>query len=278
MVMNTHSGQDYVMGHTERERRRLLMQSAMFNPITADLLRRAGLTSGMQVLDLGCGAGDVTMLVAAMVGSSGRVVGLDADEAVLKVARSRADSAGLSNIEFRQGRVAELRAHGAFDAVTGRHILLHVPQPEETVAEVFGLLPGGGVAVFHEFDMSSQSPPQPVSPMFRQLPGIFYKVLEAVGAHPAIGAQLYGIMSRAGFVGLDARVEYSIGGGSDTPYYELITESLRTVLPRAVALGLVTEAEIDIDTYEQRLREEVIGLGSGVSSPVMFGVIGRKPK
>lgn len=277
MVMNTHSARDYVMGHTDRERRRLMLQGSVLNPITQDLLRRAELAAGMTVLDLGCGAGDVTLMVARMVGPSGRVVAVDMDEAALKIARSRADGAGLSNVEFHQGRIGELQGLGAVDAVTGRHILIHMPHPEETVAQIFGLLAAGGVAVFQEYDFSSHSPPLPASPMYKRLLELFCTVFEAAGTHPAMGAQLYRIMSRSGFVGLNARVEYPIDGGSDSPYYEWVVESLRTVLPRAVALGLVTEAEMDIETYEQRLREEVIRGQSGMASPVMFGVIGRKP-
>jgi cyclopropane fatty-acyl-phospholipid synthase-like methyltransferase len=56
------------MGHTDRERRRLLLQAAALKPITEDLLRRAGLSVGMTVLDLGCGVGDVSIVAARLVG------------------------------------------------------------------------------------------------------------------------------------------------------------------------------------------------------------------
>jgi hypothetical protein len=47
-----------------------------FKDLTADVLRRA-MGSGMKVLDLGCGVGDVSVLVARMVGESGAVLGID---------------------------------------------------------------------------------------------------------------------------------------------------------------------------------------------------------
>jgi branched-chain amino acid transport system substrate-binding protein len=50
-----------------------------------------------------------------------------------------------------------------------------------------------------------------------------------------------------------------------------------SILPRAVSLGLVTAREIDIDTFERRLREEVVSQHAGMAGPVMFGIIGRKP-
>ena len=49
---------DYVMGHNDRERHRLSAQAAILAPITEQLLRRAGVGSGMRIVDFGCGVGD----------------------------------------------------------------------------------------------------------------------------------------------------------------------------------------------------------------------------
>ena len=49
----------------------------MLRPITERLLRNAGIDAGMRVLDLGCGAGDVSMLAAELVGPQGSIVGID---------------------------------------------------------------------------------------------------------------------------------------------------------------------------------------------------------
>jgi hypothetical protein len=106
---------------------------------------------------------------------------------------------------------------------------------------------------------------------------LFSRLPQASGAHPRIGAQLYQLMSQAGFVALNARIEYGVDGGPESPYYEWYAESLRTILPRAVSLGLVTAGDIDIDTFERRLREEVVSQHAGMAGPVMFGIIGRKP-
>jgi hypothetical protein len=46
---------DYSMGHNERERHRLSAQAAILAPITEQLLRRAGVGSGMRIVDFGCG-------------------------------------------------------------------------------------------------------------------------------------------------------------------------------------------------------------------------------
>ena len=63
----------YAFGHSSAEILRLKNQAAMLRPITERLLRSAGIDAGMRVLDLGCGAGDVSMLAAELVGAAGFV-------------------------------------------------------------------------------------------------------------------------------------------------------------------------------------------------------------
>jgi hypothetical protein len=55
---------DYVLGYNDREQLRLIRQARILAPLTESFLRSAGIVSGMRVLDIGCGMGDVTMLAA----------------------------------------------------------------------------------------------------------------------------------------------------------------------------------------------------------------------
>jgi cyclopropane fatty-acyl-phospholipid synthase-like methyltransferase len=54
----SESSTGYVMGHDDRERRRLSLQASILNPLSDQLLRRAGLSTGLRVLDIGCGIGE----------------------------------------------------------------------------------------------------------------------------------------------------------------------------------------------------------------------------
>ncbi len=90
----------YVLGHWCNEHRRLMLQSRFIGELTESLFVRSGLTKGMNVLDAGCGAGDVSILAAAFVGPSGNVLGLDQSADSIALARERTKSAGLSNVRF----------------------------------------------------------------------------------------------------------------------------------------------------------------------------------
>jgi len=73
MRMTGRDETNYILGHSDAELRRLQAQAAILRPITERLLRSAGIRRGMRVVDLGSGAGDVTMLAAELVGPSGWV-------------------------------------------------------------------------------------------------------------------------------------------------------------------------------------------------------------
>ncbi len=80
----------YVLGQAPEAIRRLLKQGQLLNPFTRKVLEEAGITTGMNVLDLGCGPGDVSLLAAELVGETGRVLGIDTNPAVLQIAQARA--------------------------------------------------------------------------------------------------------------------------------------------------------------------------------------------
>src|SRR5215204_5640520 len=73
----------YLLGRSDHETARLQRQAQLYGPLTRRLLVEAGIGSGMRVLDVGSGAGDVALLVAEMVGPMGQVVGVDTNAHIL---------------------------------------------------------------------------------------------------------------------------------------------------------------------------------------------------
>src|SRR5262249_56685727 len=99
--MPTHeSSTDYALGYTSAEEARLIRQAAIIAPITERLFREAGIGPGQRVLDLGSGMGDVSMLVARLVGASGEVVGIERDATSIERAEARVAAADLRNVNF----------------------------------------------------------------------------------------------------------------------------------------------------------------------------------
>jgi ubiquinone/menaquinone biosynthesis C-methylase UbiE len=266
----------YVMGHDDRERRRLSLQASILNPLSDQLLRRAGLSAGLRVLDIGCGVGELSMVAARLVGRNGRVTGIDIDQGALALAAARAREHGLDQIDFTHGDIGTYRTDASYDAVIGRHILIHTPDPRGVVAKAHSLLNPGGVAVFQEYDFSVVHRPFPEQPLYERLLETF-RAFFAKAAHGNIGTRLFPLLIDAGFPSPECRVEYPMDGGADSPFYEWVAESFRSILPRAAALGLVGSEEVaGIDSLAGRLKEEAIAHGGCVPGPAMVGGFARK--
>ena len=265
----------YVMGHNDRERRRLALQASIINPFTEQLLRRAGITTGMRVLDLGCGIGEVSMIAARLVGRYGEVIGLDIDDAALAIAREQARQQGQSHVNFAHTDLAHYQAEVPFDAVVGRHILIHMRDPLNVLQHAFRSLHTGGVAVFQEYDFSVVHPAYPPAPVLSKALAIFHDLFCQPGSIP-LGTGIYHLLVEAGFSHPDCRAEYPLDGGPESPFYEWLAEALRSILPKAAELGLVDPDAIDIDTLADRLREETVARKGAIIAPMMVAAFARK--
>lgn len=266
----------YVMGHDDRERRRLQLQASIINPITEQLFRRAGIGPGMHVLDVGSGVGDVALINARLVGPSGSVTACDLDADALAVLANRAATEGLHNITTIAGDVHDLALTATFDAVTGRHILIHLPNPKALLADVLRQLKSGGVVVFQEYDFSVVHPAYPPSALRESLNAFFRDFFVAVG-RGSTGTTVPGLFRDLGLADIEARAEYPIdNGGADSLYYEWCVESARSILGRAQALGIPSAQHLDLDTMEARLRAEAIATGSAAPAAAMVGTVARK--
>jgi SAM-dependent methyltransferase len=102
---------------------------------------------GSRVLDAGCGTGVDLPALRALVGPSGRVVGVDLSERALAVAVQRVELA--PEVTLRQADLHALPfADGTFTAARADRVLLHLREPEVAVAELARVTaPGGRVVV-----------------------------------------------------------------------------------------------------------------------------------
>ena len=124
-------------------------QRAMFVPdLTEDVLRRAGIEAGMRVLDLGCGAGDVSLLLARLVGPSGLVVGIDPSSEAIDLAERRATVAGQCYwTHFIAADLDTFVSVEPFDALIVRLKLLYPREPIATFLQFASHVRAGGVVV-----------------------------------------------------------------------------------------------------------------------------------
>jgi ubiquinone/menaquinone biosynthesis C-methylase UbiE len=267
---------EYILGHSDRERRRLIHQAGILRPITERLLRSAGIRPGMRVLDLGCGVGDVSWLAAELVGASGTVVGVDHTREAIAVARERARTAGLRHVHFEEATVGAFSGREPFDLVIGRCVLIHQADPVAFIRAAADLVRPGGMIAFQELCIRGQ--------MFQSLPSVplwqhagewIRMAIEAVAPHCDAGGRLFEHFAHAGLPRPTLFCECPVGGGPDSPLYSWVADTLQSVMPQLVKMRILTADALAIETFAERLRTAAVEACSQVVGPAQFCVWSR---
>jgi SAM-dependent methyltransferase len=103
---------------------------------------------GMRVLDIGCGFGDTTQQIAAMVGPAGEAVGVDVAPNFIEAARTEAEEAGVSNVRFEVADVQTTPFAETFDQAFSRMGTMFFASPVAALRNVReALVPGGKLAM-----------------------------------------------------------------------------------------------------------------------------------
>jgi ubiquinone/menaquinone biosynthesis C-methylase UbiE len=266
----------YVLGYTPGERQRLIFQATAWREVTEDFLRRAGLGSGMRVLDVGCGVGDVAMIAARQVGEHGSVLAIDRSPETLEVARERAAAAGLANIRFAQWEVDAFTATGTFDAIIGRMILMHLPDPAGTLRRLCSALAPEGIVAFQEGDVAEISQEQPTE-LGARLVGLFAEVFQRSGVNPRFGGTLPRVFHQAGLPFPQALASQLVWVGPNSPAYEYMEQLVRSLLPMIERFGIASTQELDVDTLVERMRADAMAHRTVWNSQRLVGAWTRLP-
>ncbi len=112
-------------------------------------IERLDLRPGARVLDVCCGSGASAIPAAEAVDRNGSVLGVDLSEKLLELARAKARSSGLANVEFRAGDMLALDLpDAAFDAVVCVFGIFFVPDMPAAARELWKRVrPGGRLAI-----------------------------------------------------------------------------------------------------------------------------------
>jgi SAM-dependent methyltransferase len=111
---------------------------------TREHIERAGISSNMHVLDLGCGVGGCSRVIAATCDC--RVTAIDLTQQCIEIARELTRRCGMDErIEFREADALALPfADGTFDHVWCHNVTMNIPDKKKLASEVARVLKSGG--------------------------------------------------------------------------------------------------------------------------------------
>nr|WP_275585972.1 class I SAM-dependent methyltransferase [Geodermatophilus sabuli] len=262
------------MGDADPELARLDALSEVYAPVTAVWLDSLQLAPGASVVDLGCGVGSVTQVLADRVGPAGRVTGVDAAARPLEVARRRAAAAGSVHVRFEQADVTTWEPEAPVDAVVGRLILVHLPDPVGLVRRAVELVRPGGVVAFQDVVLTTRAA-QPALPLLTASNGWILTTFGVLGRPVDMGLRLGAVFSAAGLPDPVLTSGAPLERGPDALGWSIVGGDVTSLLPAFERTGVATAADVGPETFERRLREQAAAADAVLVNPLVVGAAAR---
>jgi ubiquinone/menaquinone biosynthesis C-methylase UbiE len=267
---------DYALGYTNSEHERLIRQAARIAPYTERLFREAGIGPGQRVLDLGSGLGDVSMLLARIVGTSGEVVGIERDAHSIARANARIAEAGLHNVSFAQTDANQFVSDNLFDAAVGRFILMFLPDPASVLRSLTRFVRPGGILAFQEPTWIPLLASSARLPLWSKVLSAIHETFVRSGVNPEMGPALYHVFQEVGLPAPTMHTETAMG--SDASFTGLICGLMKSLQPLAEQHNVSLDDLGNLDTLSERIQVEVKASNAVVSFVPLVGAWARKPE
>lgn len=257
------------LSDVEVDRYRLMAEGAAL--LERDLWAAAGIGEGAVVADVGCGPGAVSLVLAGLVGPSGRVIAVDRDPDAVAAAKAAASRAGADNLSVQVGEAHDTGVEAAsVDVVMIRHVLAHNGGLEEAiVTHAATLVRPGGTVYLVDVDAEAVRT-RPSDPDLEDLSARYAQFHAQRGNDLSVGLRLPELLTTAGLEGVTHHGRYQIivtAPGLRPPSW-----AARDAL---VAAGLATPDDVDrwSAAFERVDRAE--------ERPVLFAPLffafGRRP-
>ncbi|MFV0308524.1 MAG: methyltransferase domain-containing protein [Desertimonas sp.] len=240
----------------------------------------AALCPGMDLLDIGCGPGTITIDFAQLV-APGVVVGLDRDEAVIAAAAATAAEAAV-DAEFVTGDVYGLDLPDAsFDVVHAHQVLQHLTDPVAALVEMKRVLRPGGVLAVRDADYGGFFW-SPADPRLDRWLALYHAVTERNGACADAGRVLPGWVRAAGFTDVTVTTSaWTFATAAEREWWgglwaDRVTRS--SFATQAVDYGLADEADLaDLSGAFRRWAADSDGIFVIPNVEVLAGGSSRSP-
>jgi precorrin-6B methylase 2 len=262
---------DYTLAVSEAEVARYRWMAERALELEAAELDVAGIAPGASVADVGCGPAAMSVEIAARVGPTGRVIGIERDEQALATAHALVAQSGAANVEVRAGDAADTGVEpGSVDVVMMRHVLAHNGGHEQAIVDHLATLPrAGGRVYLVDVDLTGVRTVGE-DPELDDLHDTYARFHAARGNDPRIGLRLGRLVENAGLELV-----------SFTGHYSIVEFPPDVRMPAFAAReSMIAEGVVTAEHFE-RWDAAVARSDAAATRPVhflpFFVAVGRKP-
>ena len=226
---------------------RLEVLSQAMAPFTHPFVLSAEIQPHWHCLDLGCGGGQVTSLIAQQLRPEGSVLGIDLDADNLTHARKLAQWFSLPQATFKQMDVHAIEEQGHYNLIYTRFLLSHLSTAPELLGKVRKALTPGGQLLIEDTHFSGHFC-HPSCPAFDEYVNLYKQLLQKRNADANIGPRLAELLEAAGFQDIEVQVVQPVHKCGQSKLMAEITLS-------GIAAALEEEGITSEDQIEELLEE-----------------------
>ncbi len=265
---------DYVLGTHDAELTRLGLQHRIWRPHASAAWKRAGITLGHRVLDVGCGPGYAALDLAELTGPDGRVIAVDRSRRFLEALEASASARSIGNIETHELDLDEHELPSAsVDAAWSRWVYAFVRHPEALLDKVLARVRPGGVLVMHEYIDYRAWRVSPRQPAFERFVEQVIESWREHGGEPDVGLDLPRWLTLRGCRSVETRTIGEIAEPGD-PLWAWPDAFVEVGLARLVELGRVSAEEAS--SVRSAWASTASTPGAFVITPTVIEVIARR--
>jgi SAM-dependent methyltransferase len=269
-----NSDADYVLGTHDEEVARLGLQHRVWRPIATDCWRRAGITTGSRVIDVGAGPGYATVDLAEIVGPTGEVLAVERSARFLEVAKQSCAARRLSQVRFQE---ADLMDHPLgplhFDYAWCRWVASFVSSPEKLINNIASALRPGGLAIFHEYSHYETFRLAPRRPAVESFAQEVMKSWRAAGGEPDVALEFPRLFAAAGLEVIEVHPR-ALTVSPRSYVWQWPASFIEINLVRMRELGRVTEEWCD--AVRREFAEAEADPTTLVTTPLFLEIIARR--
>ena len=223
---------------------------------------------GQTVLDVGCGPASDTIALSKLIGSTGKVIGIDHDPDMVVTANQRAIDKGVDHfVDHRHANGLELPFEdNTFDSCRSERVFQHVLEADKLLAEMIRVTKPGGYIVIADADHSTHGTSTHFPDMDMQMREMILKEIN----NPLVARKLYTMMILADLKNIETNP--LLLSWTDYSLWQMLTDPL---FSNALDLGIWTEA--DLEKYRKDLAT-LHDQNAFYAHVALLLISGRKPE